>query len=51
MKRTPQTAAKRAREQAVREKRERKEAKKRAARLGPDEREGGGSDQPVRRTA
>ena len=51
MKRSPQTAAKRAREQAVREKRERKEARKRAAKLGLDETQGGGSEQPERPTA
>jgi hypothetical protein len=41
MKRTPQTAAKRAREQAVREKRERKAAKKRDAALERRETESG----------
>ena len=41
MKRTPQTAAKRAREQAVREKRERKAARKRDAALERRETERG----------
>jgi hypothetical protein len=43
-KRTPQTAAKRQREQAVREKRERKAEKKRAATLARKEIEGGPAD-------
>ena len=45
MRRTPQTAAKRAREQALLEKRERKAAKKRDAILARKETEGG-SEQP-----
>lgn len=51
MKRSPQTAAKRAREQAVREKRERKEARKRAAKLGLNEIESGSPEQSERPTA